>query len=124
MLAVLDARGVGGLAGGLVSDWVYEGIVTKVYDADTVTVDLDMGMRVWQKNVKVRLAGVDAPELNTIEGKAARDAVIVLAPPGSKVRIVSHSFEKYGRLLGNVILLPDETDLNNWLISSGLAVRS
>ncbi len=36
------------------SHWLYEGIVTRVYDADTITVDLDMGMRVWQKGVSVR----------------------------------------------------------------------
>ncbi len=100
------------------SHWLYEGIVTRVYDADTITVDLDMGMRVWQKGVSVRLAGVNAPELNTVEGKIARDAVVQLAPLGSRVVILSHRFEKYGRLLAT-ITLNDGTNLNSWLVANG-----
>ena len=103
------------------SHWLYEGIITKVYDADTITVDLDMGMRIWQKGVSVRLAGVNAPELSTPEGKAARDAVLQVAPLGSRVRVLSHRFEKYGRLLGT-ITLDDGVILNLWLLENGYAV--
>ncbi len=103
------------------SHWLYEGIVTKVYDADTVTVDLDMGMRHWQKSVHVRLAGVNAPELNTPEGKTARDAVQVVAPLGMRVKVLSHRFEKYGRLLGTIIL-DGGVNLNYWLVENGYAV--
>jgi len=105
-----------------VSHWLYEGIVTKVYDADTITVDLDMGMRIWQKGVSVRLAGVNAPELSTPEGKAARDAVLQLMPLGSRVRVLSHRFEKYGRLLGT-ITLESGVILNLWLVEHGYAVE-
>ncbi len=104
------------------SHWLYEGIVTKVYDADTITVDLDMGMRIWQHGVKVRLFGVNAPELSTPEGKVARDAVRELMPLGMRVRILSHSFEKYGRLLGT-IFVEDDVSLNQWLLESGYAVE-
>ncbi len=104
------------------SHWVYEGIVTKVYDADTITVDLDMGMRVWQKGVSVRLAGVNAPELSTLEGKAARDAVLKVMPLGTRVQIQSHRFEKYGRLLGIILRLDGGVSLNYWLVENGYAV--
>ena len=104
------------------SHWLYEGIVTKVYDADTITVDLDMGMRVWQKGVSVRLAGVNAPELSTPEGKVARDAVLEAMPVGTRVRVLSHRFEKYGRLLGT-ITLDDGVILNLWLVLNGYAVE-
>jgi len=103
------------------SHWLYEGIVTRVYDADTITVDLDMGMRVWQKSVRVRLAGVNAPEPSTPEGKAARDAVLQMVPLGMTVRILSHRFEKYGRLLGT-IMVEDDVNLNLWLVDNGYAV--
>ena len=105
----------------LVSHWLYEAIITKVYDADTITVDLDMGMRIWQKGVSVRLAGVNAPELSTPEGKVARVAVLLVAPLGSRVRVISHRFEKYGRLLG-VIVLGSGGSLNEWLLENGYAV--
>ncbi len=103
------------------SHWVYEGIVTRIYDADTITVDLDMGLRIWQKGISVRLAGLNAPELNTPEGQVARNAVQQLLPLGTTVGIISHKFEKYGRLLG-VIILEDGGSLNAWLLDNGYAV--
>jgi endonuclease YncB( thermonuclease family) len=42
----------------------YRAVVTDVHDGDTVTVDLDLGFHVWVRGEHIRLAGVDAPELN------------------------------------------------------------
>ncbi len=103
------------------SHWLYEGIVVRVYDADTITVDLDMGMRIWQRGVRVRLAGVNAPELSTPEGQVARNAVQQLMPLGTTVSIISHRFEKYGRLLG-VLVLASGDSLNEWLLENEYAL--
>lgn len=54
----------------------YRALVTEVYDGDTVTVDLDLGFHVWKRGEKIRLADIDAPELQgetKVEGKAAGD---------------------------------------------------
>jgi micrococcal nuclease len=96
-------------------EWVYEAKVVSVYDGDTVTVDLDMGMRVWQKGVRLRLLGIDAPEMTgteKAEGIVSRDALRGLLPVGKSVRIVSHEFEKYGRLLATVYVLVEGVELN------------
>ena len=114
----------------MVTDWVYQAVVTKVYDGDTITVDLDMGLRVWQKEIDVRLFGINAPELRGAthdKGILSRDALRALLPIGSQVTIMSHAYEKYGRLLGTVITAPDEdgatVEVNKWMVAHGFAVR-
>lgn len=106
------------------TDWVYQAIVTKVYDGDTITVDLDMGLRVWQKKVDVRLYGMNAPELRGAthdQGIVSRDALRSILPIDSSVTIVSHAYEKYGRVLGTVVN-KDGVDCTQWMLAHGYAV--
>ena len=42
----------------------YEGIVERVVDGDTIDCLLDLGFTTWKK-IRVRLAGIDAPESRT-----------------------------------------------------------
>ena len=51
--------------------WVYQARLVKVVDGDTVDMLIDQGFRV-QITQRVRLLGVDAPERDTPEGKAAK----------------------------------------------------
>jgi micrococcal nuclease len=41
----------------------YKAFVTSVYDGDSITCDLDLGLNVWLKNQKIRLLGIDTPEI-------------------------------------------------------------
>lgn len=100
--------------------WTVPATVTAVHDGDTVTVEADLGWHI-ALTTPVRLAGVDAPELATDAGKAARDFVATLLPIGAKVTLVSHSLDKYGRVLGT-LALPDGRDLTTVLIDSGHGV--
>ena len=43
--------------------WIYRAIVKKVYDADTITVDIDLGFGVWLFKQSIRLLHVDALEI-------------------------------------------------------------
>ena len=43
----------------------YKVSVSRVVDGDTVDVDVDLGFGVWLRNERVRLAGVDTPEIRT-----------------------------------------------------------
>ena len=107
------------------TDWVYQAIVTKVYDGDTITVDLDMGLRVWQKEIDVRLFGINAPELRGVthdKGIKSRDALRALLPLGTQVTIMSHAYEKYGRLLATVLVGPDRVNVNQYMVTHGFAV--
>ena len=53
---------------------VYKAYLEKVVDGDTIRVVLDLGFRIFHKEI-LRLKGIDAPELSTIEGKKSSDAL-------------------------------------------------
>ena len=58
--------------------YYYDAEVTGVYDGDSITVDIDLGLGVWLKGQKLRLIGIDTPEMRGAEkeaGKVARDFV-------------------------------------------------
>ncbi len=43
--------------------YLYKAKIISVYDGDTCRVDIDLGLKVWIKNEKLRLLRIDAPEL-------------------------------------------------------------
>lgn len=100
--------------------WTVPATVLEVHDGDTVRCLCDLGWHI-SLTTPVRVAGVDAPELSTDAGKAARDFVVGLLPAGTLVTLVSHSLDKYGRVLGSVTL-PDGRDLTAVLIEAGHGV--
>ena len=67
----------------------YRADLASVHDGDTVTLDLDLGLRV-RARVTARLygpdpdgrVGLDAPELSTPEGVAARDWLVARLAAG------------------------------------------
>lgn len=100
--------------------WIVPATVMRHIDGDTVVMDLDLGWRVWLRDVSVRLASINCPELNTPAGKAAAARTRELCPVGCAVVVLSHSLDKYGRVLANV-LLPDQRDLAGVLLAEGHA---
>ena len=56
----------------------YKAFVRKVYDGDTITVDIDLGFDVVLKAQKIRLVRINAPEVRGAErasGLKSRDAL-------------------------------------------------
>lgn len=111
--------------------WTVPARVVRVVDGDTLILDLDLGWHVWRLGERVRLSGINAPEMNTVEGRLAqqfvRDVVGVnalgLREPGGLVDVtfVSRSLDKYGRPLG-VVKLADGRILNDLMLDAGHAV--
>lgn len=108
----------------------YKAKVASVYDGDTLTVDIDLGFDLWLRNQKVRVAGIDTPEVNSKNADlrtraiAARDRVRALIPDGSDVTLVSEKYdptEKYGRILAKVRIDGLGIDLATELIEEGFA---
>lgn len=97
------------------------GTVTRVVDGDTLDVRLASG-----KRERVRLIGIDAPELNPSEclGREAASRARRLAQ-GRRVRLIGdptqQTRDRYRRLLAYVEL-PGGDDLGRRLITEGLAV--
>ena len=100
--------------------WTVPATVARVVDADTLALVLDLGWHI-ALTTNARVAGIDAPELSTAEGKAARDYVRELLPAGAPVTFVSRQLDKYGRPLGSVALA-DGRDLATLLLQTGRAV--
>ena len=89
------------------------GRVTWVYDGDTIKVDQGRGY------VRVRVYGIDCPEKGQPYANVALKFVIERVK-NHTVKVVEKDHDKYGRLVGSVIL-EDGTDLGRELVRSGLA---
>jgi len=106
--------------------YVYRAVVRRVYDGDTVTVDIDLGLNVWVKDQTLRLYGIDTPELRgneREEGLVVRDFVRSQIPRGTEVIIETRKDKtgKYGRWLATIWV--NGLNLNNELWRRGMAKR-
>jgi len=107
------------------SMYTYLARVTKVYDGDTLTCDIDLGFNMWMRAQKIRLADIDAPELVgpcRPAGLAARNALRELVA-GKDVILLTRQdkAEKYGRWLGEIWLPGSTKSVNHWLVEAGHA---
>lgn len=110
----------------------YKALIRSVYDGDgAFDAVIDLGMKIKLER-KIRLAGVDTPELRGHQreaGRIVRDFVREMIL-GKEVRIHTHKDEsgKYGRLLATIYIEPTEAvyeidTLNELLIEMGYAKR-
>jgi len=107
----------------------YSANVTSVYDADTCTVDIDLGLGIWMRKQKLRFFGINAPEMRGPErpkGILARDFCRQLI---DKKRIIIQTLDdgkgKYGRLLAILWLEYPENEwinINELLVEQGHAI--
>ena len=101
----------------------YRAYVSRVYDGDTITVDIDLRFGIVIKSQKIRLVRINAPEIRGDErqtGLVSRDAL--RDKIGNKWVTIKTSKDKkgkYGRWLGEVWI--ENVCVNDWLISEGLA---
>jgi len=113
--------------------YTYKATVIKIVDGDTIDLDIDLGMFCWLKDQRVRLAGIDTPEIRTKDlveksyGMLAKNFVELYCPVGSHVVIKTtlDKKSKFGRLLGEIYKSDPadwEMSLNDSLISEHLAV--
>lgn len=84
-----------------------------VNDGDTVTCRTAAG-----QEVRVRLLGIDAPELDQPQGREAR-AALVAKLGGGIVRVEGTAHDQHGRLLGTLFVA--DRDLNRELVAEGWA---
>ena len=107
--------------------WTFECTVTRVVDGDTIELMVDVGFRLTYRD-KFRLAHIDAPELKTDKGKAAKAWLENLIKDidndpnaGFEVRVIKHG--KY-RWIGDVGIVENgihQTTLSKSLVAAGYA---
>ena len=73
------------------------------------------------RRLRLRLRGIDAPELCQQHGTQARNALRALAPTGQRVRVTIYARDRYGRAIADVILLPDGINLARHMVAQGWA---
>ncbi len=90
--------------------------VTHVVDGDSIWVQPSAGGR----RQRLRLSGVDAPEICQPLGREARDALqaLVLNQP---VRLTVHAYDRWGRGIATVWRVGDELDLSAHMVAAGWA---
>jgi endonuclease YncB( thermonuclease family) len=99
----------------------YVGVVDLVHDGDTVNIKLDLGFDLTVYS-RVRVFGINAPELSTSEGKASRDFAQALLPVGTPVHVLSHGWDKYGGRIDGDIMLPDGSSFASTMLAANQAV--
>jgi micrococcal nuclease len=109
-----------------VPDYTYKATVDRWVDGDTVWLTVDLGFR-FTMNSDFRLYGINTPEHNQPGFHEATAFAEAHAPAGSPVVIRSYKDpDKYGRWIVQIFVggtvLVGQTDLNDALVASGLAV--
>jgi len=103
--------------------YYYQGFVTKVYDGDTITVDIDVGFHITMKNEKIRLYRINTPEV-----RGAQKEQGIISRDWLRQRILEKKITlvtvkdkkgKYGRWLADIWI--DDICVNDELVSNGLA---
>jgi micrococcal nuclease len=94
----------------------YPAHVVGVSNGDTLTV-----LTAEKKQVKIRLAGIDAPETGQDFGQRAKQAASEMAF-GKDVTIRASGQDRYGRTVAEVIL-PDGRNLGREMVRAGMAWR-
>lgn len=90
----------------------FTGKVVKVADGDTITVLYD------SEQIKIRLAGIDAPEKAQPFGNMARQSMSEMVF-GKEVRVVEQGRDRYGRTIGRVY--QGDIDVSAEQIKQGMA---
>ena len=116
------------------ANYLYRAKIADVVDGDTLILEIDLGFDVFKKQ-RIRLAGIDAPEMKTIEGQKSFEYLRDLAASISEVVVRTNKVDIYGRFIGDVFYLEYEdkgTDkieifekgvyLNEKIVQNGMAV--
>ena len=113
--------------------YTYSATIDRVVDGDTFLVEVDLGFGVCVRE-RLRLRGIDCPELKTSEGQKVKVEMMQLLPRGTRIVIRSHKTDIYGRFVADVFYVPDGGSdpekilaegifLNQELLDKGFAVR-
>lgn len=118
----------------------YKAYVTSVYDGDTITVDIELGFGIVVRKQKIRLAGINTPEIRGEEREAGLVSRDVLREKILHKNIIINTFKdakgKYGRYIGVIYLeelqlvegdelvssVENKVNINDWLVENNYGV--
>ena len=88
------------------------GKVVSIHDGDTITILQD------KQQIKVRLFGIDAPELKQSYGKKSKQFLANLIA-GEVVEVEENGKDRYKRIIGTIYL--NGADINAQMVANGYA---
>jgi len=96
----------------------YNAIIQKVVDGDTIEINIDLGLSAWVHNEKIRLYGIDTPEVYGVKkgsaewerGNQASEFVkkYVIEKDEVVIETIKDKREKYGRYLAIIYIKIDQ----------------
>lgn len=102
--------------------YTYRAAISRVIDGDTLVVNVDLGFSVWLHGLKIRLLGINCPELSTDEGKLAQLFVLKCVNAMSNaITLTSVKTDKYGGRWDATVFMGDGFCLNSELVKAGHA---
>lgn len=108
--------------------YCYKAIVRSVYDGDTCTVDIDLGLKTWVHKEKLRLSRINTPELRGEEreaGLVARDYLRdLIVNKEVLIQTIEDKEGKFGRYLAEIWSMQPSgqwVNVNDLLIKEGYA---
>ena len=101
--------------------YTYRAYLDYVIDGDTVVFYVDLGFRTYSRQ-KLRLRGIDTPELPTPKGKKAKTFVEEILKKPKIITIKTYRKDKYDRYLADIFIGSKEIFLNQKLLDEKLAV--
>jgi len=103
--------------------YTYKARINRVVDGDTVNLTIDLGFRL-SMTANCRLAGINAPELNTDAGKHSKMMLDMITPKKQDITIHSTGLDKYGR---PIVIMEhfdkNEGSFNEWMVKNKYAVN-
>lgn len=96
--------------------------LVRVIDGDTIEADIDLGFHT-RIRTNLRLYGINCPEMNTLQGRLAREQTIQILSLVDELTADTIKADKYGNRWDAIIWLPDGKSLNDTLVERGYAVR-
>lgn len=106
----------------------YNAKMEKVIDGDTVVATIDVGFDLYVKKY-IRLAGINAPELNStdevVRAKAAEAKLFLesILPVGSLFVVNSKKLDPYRRPIAEIYLPGNIISINQQMIDAGHAIK-
>ncbi len=112
--------------------YTFTAFIERIIDADTLLAVIDCGFHTALR-MRLRLKGIDAPEIDTEEGIKARAFVVRALKNSPVIGIKTYRADKYSRYLADIFYLPGEMDphkiitegifLNQQLLDNGMAIK-
>ncbi len=109
-----DARFAGGYrleeTGYRARIYAYRATVARIIDGDTLWSTVDLGFGHWA-DIKLRLRGIDAEEIETAAGLRARDYLLNALSNSGDFVVTTTKVDLYDRYLADIFFLPENQEL-------------